>query len=125
MFITNFACLQETQGVTVASYGPTRDFPSFFTPRSGFQAPYNVETPAEAANLIGKQRVFTIINLGIICFSGSRTDSVVIFFVTLVESCLSMELGSGVLIAVPIPKQFAGEGEVIEYAIQRALSKAK
>jgi pseudouridine-5'-phosphate glycosidase len=27
----------ETQGVTVATYGPTRDFPAFFTRTSGFK----------------------------------------------------------------------------------------
>lgn len=28
---------QETQGVTVATYGPTRDFPAFYAPTSGYQ----------------------------------------------------------------------------------------
>ncbi|XP_059834071.1 uncharacterized protein zgc:136858 [Hypanus sabinus] len=42
----------ETQGVCVATFGKTRDFPAFFTPRSGFQSPYNVTDEEEAARLI-------------------------------------------------------------------------
>lgn len=42
----------ETQGVCVASFGPTTDFPAFFTPKSGFHAPVNVKNPLEAAQLI-------------------------------------------------------------------------
>lgn len=42
----------ETQGVLVATYGDTLDFPAFFTPESGFKSPYNVNSPVEAAKLI-------------------------------------------------------------------------
>nr|CAD7450153.1 unnamed protein product [Timema bartmani] len=42
----------ESQGVCVATYGPTKDFPSFYTPCSPHQAPYHVESPKEAAGLI-------------------------------------------------------------------------
>ncbi|CAH1775703.1 unnamed protein product [Owenia fusiformis] len=42
----------ETQGVCVATYGPSKEFPAFFTRSSGFQAPYNVETPASAAKMM-------------------------------------------------------------------------
>lgn len=42
----------ETQGVCVATLGARRDFPAFFTPTSGFQAPYHVDNPTEAARLI-------------------------------------------------------------------------
>ena len=45
---------QETEGVCVASYGDNTDFPAFFTRQSGFQAPYNVTTPDQAARLIGE-----------------------------------------------------------------------
>ncbi|PNF24193.1 Pseudouridine-5'-phosphate glycosidase, partial [Cryptotermes secundus] len=44
----------ETQGVCVVTYGQNKNFPSFYTPESGLEAPYNVETPAEAAALIEK-----------------------------------------------------------------------
>ncbi|KAG0043137.1 hypothetical protein BGZ83_011786 [Gryganskiella cystojenkinii] len=42
----------ETQGVTVATYGTTPDFPAFFTRTSGFKSMLNVETPREVAELI-------------------------------------------------------------------------
>ncbi len=45
--------LQETEGVCVASFGSEKEFPAFFSPRSGFKAPYNVETPRQAAEMIG------------------------------------------------------------------------
>lgn len=44
---------QETQGVCVASYGsPERDFPAFYTRRSGSKAVYNFDSAGEAANAI-------------------------------------------------------------------------
>ncbi|KAM3926587.1 uncharacterized protein RB166_009390 isoform 1-T2 [Leptodactylus fuscus] len=42
----------ETQGVCVSTFGDSRDFPAFFTPRSGFKAPYHVRNEEEAAKLI-------------------------------------------------------------------------
>ncbi|KAJ3595987.1 hypothetical protein NHX12_002396 [Muraenolepis orangiensis] len=42
----------ETQGVCVATYGPTNNFPAFFSPQSGFTSPYHVRDPSEAAKLI-------------------------------------------------------------------------
>jgi len=45
--------LQETEGVGVYTYGPTTDFPSFFTRKSGCHSPYNIETPLDAAKIIG------------------------------------------------------------------------
>lgn len=42
----------ETQGVCVSTFGDSRDFPAFFTPRSGFKAPYHVRNEEEAARLI-------------------------------------------------------------------------
>ncbi|KAF9109412.1 hypothetical protein BGX27_007649 [Mortierella sp. AM989] len=42
----------ETQGVTVATYGQTLDFPAFFTRTSGFKSMLNIETPKEAAEII-------------------------------------------------------------------------
>ncbi|XP_067665565.1 uncharacterized protein [Haliotis asinina] len=42
----------ETQGVCVATFGCSRDFPAFFTSKSGFQSPYNVQTVTSAAGLI-------------------------------------------------------------------------
>ncbi|CAN2387227.1 Indigoidine synthase A like protein [Pristimantis euphronides] len=42
----------ETQGVCVSTFGDSRDFPAFFTTRSGFKAPYHVRNEQEAAQLI-------------------------------------------------------------------------
>uniref|UniRef100_A0A3B5N1Z5 Zgc:136858 n=1 Tax=Xiphophorus couchianus TaxID=32473 RepID=A0A3B5N1Z5_9TELE len=42
----------ETQGVCVATYGESKDFPAFFTPNSGFTSACNVRNPSEAAELI-------------------------------------------------------------------------
>ncbi|KAM9807997.1 uncharacterized protein ACB057_005829 [Neosynchiropus ocellatus] len=50
----------ETQGVCVATYGPSKNFPAFFSPQSGFTSPYQVCDPEEAADLIG-----TALSLGL------------------------------------------------------------
>ncbi|CAG8529237.1 1306_t:CDS:10 [Cetraspora pellucida] len=42
----------ETQGVTVATFGDSADFPAFFTPKSGFKSPSNLPTIRECAALI-------------------------------------------------------------------------
>ncbi|XP_009678232.1 uncharacterized protein [Struthio camelus] len=83
----------ETQGVCVAAFGESREFPAFFSRRSGFQAPYHVHNEEEAAELIA--------------------------------STLGLGLSSGVLIAVPCPQERAASGQVIEEAIQQALSEAR
>ncbi|XP_055566724.1 uncharacterized protein LOC102057389 isoform X2 [Falco cherrug] len=42
----------ETQGVCVAAFGESREFPAFFSRQSGFHAPYHVRDEEEAAELI-------------------------------------------------------------------------
>merc|ERR1719270_450515 len=42
----------ETQGVCVAAFGESKEFPSFYTPASGFTAPYNVTSCGQAAGLV-------------------------------------------------------------------------
>ncbi|XP_069484915.1 uncharacterized protein [Ambystoma mexicanum] len=83
----------ETQGICVASFGGSREFPAFFSPQSGFQAPYTVRDDKEAAELIA--------------------------------SALELDMGSGVLIAVPIPAEAATAGQEVEEAVQQALSEAR
>lgn len=46
--------MQETEGVAVATYGTSQEFPAFFTPHSGFKVPYNVTNPTQAAHFIGR-----------------------------------------------------------------------
>lgn len=50
-FLTSL--MQETQGVCVAAFGESREFPAFFSRQSGFKAPYHVQDEEEAAKLIG------------------------------------------------------------------------
>jgi len=42
----------ETQGVCVATFGESKAFPAFYTPDSGFTAPYSVNTYRSAAGLV-------------------------------------------------------------------------
>ncbi|XP_063303670.1 uncharacterized protein LOC134602585 isoform X2 [Pelobates fuscus] len=83
----------ETEGVCVSTFGDSREFPAFFTPQSGFQAPCHVQNEVEAAQLIANS--------------------------------LELRLGSGLLIAIPIPHEHSASGQVIEKAIQQALSEAR
>ncbi|XP_063785019.1 uncharacterized protein LOC134933611 isoform X2 [Pseudophryne corroboree] len=83
----------ETEGVCVATFGDSSNFPAFFTPHSGFRAPCHVRNEEEAAQLIA--------------------------------SSLDLRLGSGVLIAVPIPPEHAASGQMIEEAVQQALKEAR
>ncbi|XP_078076156.1 uncharacterized protein LOC144498630 isoform X2 [Mustelus asterias] len=48
----------ETQGVCVATFGKSRDFPAFFLPKSGFQSAFNVSDEEEAAQLIANAHKF-------------------------------------------------------------------
>ncbi|XP_042351382.1 pseudouridine-metabolizing bifunctional protein C1861.05 [Plectropomus leopardus] len=82
----------ETQGVCVATYGASKNFPAFLSPESGFTSPYQVCNPEEAAKLIA--------------------------------STLSLGLQNGVLLAVPIPEEHAAAGQLIEEAIQAAVTEA-
>ncbi|KAL5251650.1 hypothetical protein ACHWQZ_G017128 [Mnemiopsis leidyi] len=82
----------ETQGVTVATLGKTRDFPAFFTAKSGLLSHTNVESAKDAAEMILVNR--------------------------------TLNLGSGIVIAVPIPEEYAADGQEIENAIQLALREA-
>ncbi|XP_075742387.1 uncharacterized protein LOC119169183 isoform X3 [Rhipicephalus microplus] len=79
----------ETEGVCVATFGESQEFPAFFAIRSGHRAPWRVADATEAASLI--------------------------------ESRNALHLDSGVLIAVPIPKEFEADGQAIEEVIQLAV----
>ncbi|XP_057692634.1 uncharacterized protein zgc:136858 [Corythoichthys intestinalis] len=52
----------ETQGVCVATYGPSKDFPAFFSPLSGFTSPYQVSDPDKAAQLIESALTLSVNN---------------------------------------------------------------
>lgn len=82
----------ETEGVCVASYGSSVNFPAFYSSYSGYEAPYHVKTPLEAAKLL--------------------------------QGMLDLKMTSGIIIAVPVPKEFAIDYEEMEAHIALALQKA-
>lgn len=84
-------CL-ETNGVMVVSVG-TDKFPAFFTPDSGLNAPFRIDTPQQGANLI------------------HANDK--------------LGLNSGMVFAVPVPKEEAAKARVVQKAINTALKEVK
>ncbi|XP_028162217.1 uncharacterized protein LOC114354158 [Ostrinia furnacalis] len=83
----------ETQGVCVCTFGNNTEFPAFYTVRSGFRAPYNVENARRAAKVLGAAK--------------------------------SLRLQSGIIIAVPVPEEYAMDESIIDKAINTALEDAK
>lgn len=83
----------ETQGVCVCAFGESTDFPAFYTPKSGHQAPHRVADALHAAKVL----------------LASHT----------------LQLSSGIVVAVPIPQQYAMDEKVIEDSIRRALKGAE
>ncbi|KAI8526117.1 hypothetical protein RHMOL_Rhmol13G0284200 [Rhododendron molle] len=92
----------ETQGVCVAAY-QTDEFPAFFTETSGCKAPCRIDTPEDSARLMGKWQSIQFILI----------------------ANMKLKLGTGILIAVPIPKEHSASGSLIESAIQKALIEAR
>jgi len=45
----------ETEGVTVGNFGPSKDFPAFFSRKSGFQCPWNFESTTQVAEMLYAQ----------------------------------------------------------------------
>uniref|UniRef100_A0A6N2MI47 Pseudouridine-5'-phosphate glycosidase n=1 Tax=Salix viminalis TaxID=40686 RepID=A0A6N2MI47_SALVM len=88
----------ETQGVCVAAYN-TNEFPAFFTERSGCKV--HLFSLNDFQDAICKSRVW----------------------LNLLDANLKLKLGTGTLIAVPIPKEHSASGGLIESAIQIALEK--
>lgn len=50
-------CFQETQGVFVAVFDSTREFPAFYCRKSGSKVPYNVVSAKEAAAIIRGSKI--------------------------------------------------------------------
>ncbi|KAF7306884.1 Indigoidine synthase A-like protein [Mycena indigotica] len=46
----------ETLGVPVVAYSKRNDFPAFFSPKSGFQTPWNTDNPRVAAEILHTQQ---------------------------------------------------------------------
>ncbi|KAJ8020473.1 Pseudouridine-metabolizing bifunctional protein C1861.05 [Holothuria leucospilota] len=83
----------ETEGVTVATFGSSKEFPAFYSPKSGVEA--NINTP------------------------DARSAA------TLIDLSISLGMNSGILIAVPIPEECSGDGDMIERAIQQAVIESE
>ncbi|XP_027335285.1 uncharacterized protein LOC113849507 isoform X4 [Abrus precatorius] len=112
----------ETLGVCVAAY-KTNEFPAFFTESSGCKVSCRVDTPEECARLIGKGNLFLFYFwCKFICFNSVYMIS---FFTPLAEANNKLKLGTGILIAVPIPREQSTSGHIIESAIQKALKEAR
>ncbi|KAG5517468.1 hypothetical protein RHGRI_038021 [Rhododendron griersonianum] len=88
----------ETQGVCVAAY-QTDEFPAFFTETSGCKEQ-------------GVSAVTPAFNWGHNRFNHMIAN-------------MKLKLGTGILIAVPIPKEHSASGSLIESAIQKALNEAR
>lgn len=112
-------CCQETQGVCVATYGPSKSFPAFFSPHSGFTSPYHIRNPEEAAELIGMSMFSCQVSTNLCLYP------VEMFLFASSASSLSLGLQSGVLLAVPIPEEHSASGQQVEEAIQTALEEAR
>ncbi|KAI0735087.1 indigoidine synthase A-like protein [Earliella scabrosa] len=52
----------ETLGVPVISYGPTDDFPAFYSRRSGYKSPWRVDDPVTAAQILHTHRQLGLSN---------------------------------------------------------------
>ncbi|OSD03147.1 indigoidine synthase A-like protein [Trametes coccinea BRFM310] len=52
----------ETLGVPVVSYGPTDDFPAFYSRRSGFKSPWRIDDPLSAARILHTHKQFGMSN---------------------------------------------------------------
>ncbi|XP_077516863.1 uncharacterized protein LOC144127807 [Amblyomma americanum] len=91
--ITRTLEVLETEGVCVAAFGESHEFPAFFAARSGHQAPWRVADASEAASLISSRN--------------------------------ALHLDSGILIAVPIPKEYEADGQAMEDAVQQALRESE
>eukprot|EP01137_Pigoraptor_chileana_P019530 Opistho-2@80680 len=82
----------ETQGVGVITYGPTPQFPAFFTPHSGFDAPAHLNSASAIARVAHAKDM--------------------------------LGLQTGMVVAVPIPAEYAADRAIIEEATRRALEDA-
>lgn len=81
----------ETMGVPVVGY-KTKEMPAFYTPKSGFNVDYKVDSPEEIARAL--------------------------------KAKWDLNLDGGIVIANPIPEQYAMDYDVINKAIAEALKEA-
>lgn len=127
-FLLLFRDFQETQGVTVATYGPTTDFPAFYSQKSGFQSPWNVDSIDQAARLI-RSSFLSLLTLSLPLFP---SPSFRFYVLTLASSldCFCADTGLTLpsplssLLAVPIPDEFQPAGAYIQEAVELAVKES-
>lgn len=85
------------------------------------QVPCRVDTPEQCARLIRKQYRFFIFFPSFII----HPHISLYFLLWTSDANLKLGLGSGMLIAVPIPEKHVSAGNVIESAIQKSLEEAR
>lgn len=82
--------------------------------------PCRVDTPDDCARLIGNS-LFYLEEI----VSKFRVIPSLLKYYHFTDANLKLELGTGMLIAVPIPKEHSASGNLIESAIQTALREAR
>ena len=70
----------------MCSFGESKDFPAFYTARSGHKAPYNVADASHAARVL--------------------------------QAARQLQLTSGIVIGVPVPKEHTMDGEYLNYFLK-------
>lgn len=81
----------ETMGVPVVGY-KTKEMPAFYTPKSGFNVDYKIDSPEEIASAL--------------------------------KAKWDLNLNGGIVIANPIPEEYAMDYDTINKAIEEALKEA-
>ncbi|XP_029125710.1 uncharacterized protein LOC109791429 isoform X2 [Cajanus cajan] len=71
-------------------------------------------------NLIKPYQVYLIESLDVSCRVDTPEDCA-----CLIEATIKLKLGTGILIAVPIPQEHSTSGHIIESAIQKAIKEAR
>ncbi|CAH4030793.1 unnamed protein product [Pieris brassicae] len=113
----------ETQGVTVCAFGESKQFPAFYTRRSGFEAPYNVVDAEHAASVLHAARSLHL-SSGIVvavpvpeesAMDGKEFESFKLMLDMLPENGIyASNLSSGIVVAVPVPEESAMDGKEFE-----------
>ncbi|XP_027335290.1 uncharacterized protein LOC113849507 isoform X5 [Abrus precatorius] len=103
----------ETLGVCVAAY-KTNEFPAFFTESSGCKVKCLEE------RLYRWRRGGCFQSREVSCRVDTPEECA-----RLIEANNKLKLGTGILIAVPIPREQSTSGHIIESAIQKALKEAR
>lgn len=104
---------------------------------------YAVATRANGATTVSATMIFASMETQGVCVAAYQTDEFPSFFTEksgckapcridtpqdtarLIDANMKLKLGTGVLIAVPIPKEHSASGSLIESAIQKALKEAR